>query len=459
MKVYKISTIVAASLVAASSSLTAQPVQAVVLPNAQPGECYAKVLTPAKFETRTEKVLSKEASETLTVIPAQYGTTEQKILIKEASSRLTIVPGTFKNVTEKVLVKEAQTFWKTSLKNNIPVSAEILAAAKAGGADIDSMAVDSCYREYFTPSKYNTATETYIKKEASETLKIVPATYEYAEEKVLVKEASSRLVKVPATYENVSEKVLIEPEKTMWKKSQCNGTDDCGVMCLITTPARYSTVTKRVVKTPPTTKVVEIPAIYKTVKVRKLATPASVQRVAIPEQSASYTRTVKVSDATFTWVAVGTNTANGFKYTGHQICKTATPEAYKTITRTVVDTPPTTKEVVIPEVYKTIKVTTVVKPAEVKRSAIPEAYRTITKREMVAPSKVEWKRVVCQSSITSSTIRSLQTALQKEGHYKGPIDGIVGAQTRAAVKAYQTKKGLSTGGITHAVIKSLGVSI
>jgi len=296
MKVYKISTIVAASLVAASSSLTAQPVQEMVLPNAQPGECYAKVLTPAKFETRTEKVLSKEASETLTVVPAQYGTTDQKILVKEASSRLTVVPGTFKNVTEKVLVKEAQTFWKTSLKGNVPVSAEILAAAKAGGADIDGMGVGSCYREYFTPAKYNTATETYVKREASETLKIVPATYEYAEEKVLVKEASSKLVKVPATYDTVTEKVLIEPEKTMWKKSQCNGTnDDCGVMCLVTTPARYSTITKRVVKTPPSTKVIEIPAVYKTVKVRKLATPARVERVAVPEQSASYTRTVKVS--------------------------------------------------------------------------------------------------------------------------------------------------------------------
>ncbi len=458
MKVYKISTVVAAALIAATSTLTADATEAVVLPNAQPGECYAKVLTPAKFETRTEKVLAKEASSTLTVIPAQYGSTEQKILVKEASSTLSVVPGTFKNITEKVLVKEGQTFWKTSLKGNIPVSAEILAAAKAGGANIDGMAVGSCYREYFTPAKYTTQTETYVSKEASERLRIIPATYEYVEEKVLVKEASSRLVKVPATFETVTEKVLVEPEKTMWKKSQCNGADeDCGVMCLVTTPAKYSTVTKRVVKTPPTTKVVEIPAVYKTVKVRKLATPARVERIAIPEKTASFTRTVKVSDPTFSWAPLGEKA--GGKYTGHQICKTATPEVYKTITKTVVDTPPTTREVQIPAVYKTIKVTTVIKPAEVKRTEIPEAYRTITKREMVSPSKVEWKRVVCQSSITSSTIRALQTALKNEGHYHGPIDGIVGSQTRAAVKEYQIKKGLATGGITHAVIKSLGVSI
>ncbi len=457
MKVYKISTVVAASLVAASSSLTAQATQDVVLPNAQPGECYAKVLTPAKFETRTEKILSKEASETISVIPAQYGTTTQKILVKEASSKLQIIPTTFKKVTEKVLTKEAQIKWRTSLKGVIPVSAEILAAAKAGGADIDSMNAGSCYREYFAPEKYATEKVSFVSKQASEKLKIIPATYEYVEEKVLVKEASQKLVKVPATYGTASEKILIEPEKTMWKKSKCNGTNnDCGVMCLITTPARYKTVTKRVVETPPTTKVIEIPAVYKTIKVRKLATAARVERISIPEQTASYTRTNKVSDATFSWTKVG-GTPSG-KYTGHQLCKLSTPEAYKTITKTVVDTPPSTKEVVIPAEYSTVKVTTVVKPAEVKRTAIPEAYRTISKTEMVSPSKVEWKRVVCQSSINSSTIRGLQTALKNQGYNPGPIDGIVGRQTRAAVKAYQEAKGLATGGITHAVIKSLGVS-
>ncbi len=458
MRVYKISTVVAASLIAASSSLTADAVESVVLPNAQPGECYAKVHSPAKYETRTEQVLAKEASETLTVIPAQYGTTDQKVLVKEASSKLSIVPGTFKKINEKVLVRDARTSWKTSLKGSIPVSPEILAAAKAGGANIDGMADGTCYREYFTPEKYSTTTETYVSKEASERLKIIPATYEYTEEKVLVKEASTKIVKVPATYETVTEKVLVEPEKTMWKKSQCNGTnDDCGVMCLVTTPARYTTVTKRVIKTPPTTKVVEIPAVYKTIKVKKLATPARVERVTVPEKTATYTRTTKVADATFSWRLAGEKGAG--KYTGHQICKTSTPEQYRTITKTVVDTPPTTKEVQIPAVYKTIKVTTIIKPAEVKRTAVPAQYKTITKREMVSPSKVEWKRVVCQSSINSNTIRALQTALKKEGFYRGPIDGIVGSQTRAAVKEYQIKNGLATGGITHAVIKALGISL
>ena len=459
MKNYKLSTALAVSLAVASTSLVADATDiGGILPNAQPGECYAKVIIPAKFETTTEKVISKEASERLQIIPAKYGTGSERVLVKEASTRLSVIPATYTKTTEKVLVRDEEVRWNTSLTNSIPVSAEILAAAKTGGADIDSMEAGSCYREYFTPATYSTSSQTYVSKEASASLKVVPATYEYAEERILVKEASQRIVKVPATYGTTSEKILVEPEKTMWKKSQCNGrNNDCGVMCLVTTPARYKTVTKRVVKTPATTKVIDIPAVYKTIKVRKLATPATVQEIVIPEQTASYSVRSKTGDATFSWVKVGTAAGKG-KYTGHQVCKLVTPAQYKTITKTVVATPASTKEIEIPAVYKDVTVTKLVTPAEVKRVVIPETYQTVTKRDMVSPSSVQWKKVVCQSSMGSSTLRAVQTALKGQGLYSGPIDGINGTLTKNAVKSYQKANGLSVGGLTHEVMKSLGVS-
>ena len=456
MRNYKLSTVLAVSLTVATSGLVADDME-VTIPNAQPGECYAKVIIPAKFETSTEKVLVQEASERLQIIPAKYGAGTEKVLVQEASTRLSVIPATYKTVTEKVQVRDEETRWQTGLKNGIPVSPEILAAAKTGGADIDSMAPGTCYREYFTPAKYTTDTQSYVSKEASETLKVVPAKYTYAEEKVLVKEASQRIVKVPATYKTVSDKVLVEPEKTMWKKSQCNGrNNDCGVMCLVTVPARYRTVTKRVVDQPATTKVIDIPAVYKTIKVRKLASPATVQRVAIPEQTATYSITHKASDPTFSWVKVG-DKATG-KYTGHQVCKIVIPARYRTITKTVVDKPATTKEVEIPAVYKNITVTKLVQPAEVKRVTIPEKYSSITKRQMVSPSKVVWKKVVCQSHMGLSTVEGVQRALKAKGLYNGPIDGIYGRLTKEAVKAYQKQNGLAVGGLTHETMKSLGVS-
>lgn len=43
-------------------------------PQAKAGECYARVMSPAKYETVSEKVLVKEAKEEITVIPSVYET-------------------------------------------------------------------------------------------------------------------------------------------------------------------------------------------------------------------------------------------------------------------------------------------------------------------------------------------------------------------------------------------------
>jgi len=117
---------------------------------------------------------------------------------------------------------------------------------------------------------------------------------------VLVKEASQKEIAVPPVYETVTEKVMVEPAKTVWKKGRglvekidhTTGEIMCLVeivkvadaqfiwheihnremsaktrtgnqICLKKTPARYKTVTRRVVKTPASTKTVEIPAQYK----------------------------------------------------------------------------------------------------------------------------------------------------------------------------------------------------
>jgi len=192
-------------------------------PNAIPGHCYARVLSPAKYQTTTEKVLAKEASERLVTVPAKFGYATQKILVKEASNRIVAIPATYKTVTEKVLVSPA----------------------------------------------------------------------------------SERIVTVPATYKTVTEKVLVSPATTGWKKgnrarSGACSTGDCDnvrggtgeVMCLVNTPAKYRTVTRKVVATPASTKSIPVPAQYKTVTKKVVATPASTKSIPVPAQY----KTVKVKN-------------------------------------------------------------------------------------------------------------------------------------------------------------------
>ncbi len=178
------------------------------------------------------------------------------------------------------------------------------------------------------PARYETVTERVLVQEESSRLEVIPATYKWVEERVLVKPATQRMVKVPATYGTESEKVLVKAAHTEWQKGtgpiqKIN--DATGeIMCLVEVPAVYKTVTKRVVKTPVTTRTIDepavyknvkkkivdnaastrqvaIPAKYKTVKVTKLVTPAQEKRVTIPEEYQTVTRTEKVKDGHMEW--------------------------------------------------------------------------------------------------------------------------------------------------------------
>lgn len=57
-----------------------------------------------------------------------------------------------------------------------------------------------------------------------------------------------------------------------------------------------------------------------------------------------------------------------------------------------------------------------------------------------------------------SVSAQVQSALYQQGYYQGPIDGVVGPGTQAAIAAYQRDNGLRvTGNINHALLNELGV--
>jgi len=82
---------------------------------AKDGECYTRVLTPAKFSITKEKVLAKEASTKLIKVPAKYRLVNKKVLVKEASTKLITSKPIYKVVREKVLVTPVKTCNRFSL--------------------------------------------------------------------------------------------------------------------------------------------------------------------------------------------------------------------------------------------------------------------------------------------------------------------------------------------------------
>jgi peptidoglycan hydrolase-like protein with peptidoglycan-binding domain len=78
-----------------------------------------------------------------------------------------------------------------------------------------------------------------------------------------------------------------------------------------------------------------------------------------------------------------------------------------------------------------------VSPPQEKRIAIPEDWEIITKTVQLTDGRMEWRKVLCETNMTRATLMDIQRALQRAGHDPGPIDGIYGPLTRAAVRSYQ----------------------
>jgi hypothetical protein len=185
-------------------------------PNAKAGECYAKVVIPAKYETVDEKVLVKEASEKINIIPAKYEWMEEKVEVTPVSKKIVAIPAKYKKIVETIEVRPVTRIWKTSLKRgSAPVSKEILVAAKLKGVDLDAATPSSCFKEYFTPERYKVITEDIVIQKEGEKIETIPAKYEMVEKTIEVHPAGKKSIEIPATYEYTEEKVLVEKEKTV----------------------------------------------------------------------------------------------------------------------------------------------------------------------------------------------------------------------------------------------------
>jgi len=212
--------------------------------------------------------------------------------------------------------------------------ARVLIPAKWGQTTETVMTREASERVEVIPARYETVQERVMTRDASTRLETIPARYETVEERVMVRAASTRFEEIPATYTTTSEQILVSPARTEWKRGpassfaqnvvQSRTTDTGEVMCLVEIPAKYETVTRKVVDRPASTREIVIPAEYKTIKktvlvepaktreivvpaeystitVEKLVTPAQERRIAIPAEHGEVTKRTLVSADKMEW--------------------------------------------------------------------------------------------------------------------------------------------------------------
>lgn len=235
--------------IAAPAPALAAPNNEMLPPNARPGECYARVFAPPKYETRTERVLVKEGGERIEVIPAEYKMVQEQVIVEAESERIELTEAVYETRTERVMISPP-----------------------------------------------------------SERTEEIPARYDTVEERVLVKPATTAwktgsgpiekldgatgeimcLVEVPAEYKTVTRQKLVSPASTR----------------TIQIPAEYKNVTRKVMTKPPTTRTVKIPARFDTITVRKLVRPAQEHKIAVEPVYDVIAKEVKVSEGSTIWERV-----------------------------------------------------------------------------------------------------------------------------------------------------------
>ncbi|MBX2838461.1 MAG: peptidoglycan-binding protein [Gammaproteobacteria bacterium] len=462
MNKHILSTLVACSCLVLATTSNAQEDYTQTLPDAKPGECYAKVVTPAKFSTRTEELVVQEASERIETVPAKYETVDQTIVVKESSSVLKVIPAQYEESFDKVDTKAAEVSWSAKIGGKLqPASPGSLEGITRSGVELASVSPGTCFREYYTQPEYKTETRRVMIKEGSEKIVITPAQYETVEERVIVKEASTRVVDTPAVFRTETESVLVEPARSVWKKGRGpierinNSTGE--IMCLVEVPARYETITKTVLDKPASTKVVEIPAVYKTIKVNRLVKPAAETRQVVEPEFKDVTARIKVADAGFFWLRKGEKANSNATYSGREVCLLERAAETTTIKKLMVKKPASTQATQIPAQYQTVKVQRLVSPASERRVSIPARTKTVTRQVQTEPSRLEWRKVLCETNMTPKIVTSIQRALKREGFDPGPIDGVVGQGTLDAIEEFQLKNSMDRGGLTYETLKALKV--
>lgn len=229
-------------------------------PEPKAGECYARVLIPARSETRPKIVVTKEASEALEVRQAEYRWVTRDVEIESAAERVEIVPAiyetravtveieperevvealppVYETITEQVLVRPAYTMWK---KGEGPIQKIDLATGEI-----------MCLVE--VPAEYETVERQVVRIPARTVVKTVPAVTETVEVKVMTRRPRVRRIPIaavtkpmrvmemvrdwegtptPIPEETVAltETLRVEPQRMAWRPILCETNSKPGLV-------------------------------------------------------------------------------------------------------------------------------------------------------------------------------------------------------------------------------------
>jgi len=178
----------------------------------------------------------------------------------------------------------------------------------------------------------------------------------------------------PAKYTTVTEKVLVrEPGEK-----------------IEVVPPKYGWTTQKIKISDGTERVVTTPPQYKTVYQKVLVKPAQTTWRTSLSPNAPEASDACVQSAAAAGMDIS-NARPGTCYYEHYI-----PEKYTTVTEKVLASEPSEKVVAVPAKYRTVTKKILVSEGTEKLITIPAQYKTVKQKVLIAPARTEWKKTRCE---------------------------------------------------------------
>lgn len=359
-------------------------------------ECFATVQIPAKFETQTERVIKVPETVRMEVIPATFKTVTEQVLVTPEIKKQISVPATYKTVQETVVVQPASEREEPIAPTYKTVSERLLVKPESKRLEV-------------VPAAYKTVTEQVLVTPERKGLQVIPAQYEDREETVEDRPVTIRAEVDPATFKTVTERVLVKPEsigyvplalpmKTMREEAVLREASSR----IEVTPATYKTVTEQVEVKPAGKRLVAVGPVFETVTERiKIADSHKVwkrgrawigQALDVrPIKGFVVGADNKAADGNRVDIPAAANNSKGLLETrvlssdntnldDDILCLVEVPEQYYTISRQVLKTAATTREVLVPAQYATVTRRVLDQEASSREVAIPGQTQSVTRQ-------------------------------------------------------------------------------
>ena len=206
------------------------------------GECFARMAVPASWETATDQVTLREASERIEIVPAVYETITEQVLVRPESTDVIDVPPEFQRVTEEVLVQPARSEWQYVSCG--PVATKRSPCGPRARVSANRSDERLCLVEI--PARYETIVRNEMVRPPSTRTVTHAAEYRTISRQVVKTPARQVAVAIPAEYGTVTRQVLVSDGGSEWQRVDCRSSQLTSYGNVVVPPAASASSYRRV---------------------------------------------------------------------------------------------------------------------------------------------------------------------------------------------------------------------